>query len=68
MLDGAFRKSHANVTRWFQTIVNQPAAKEVLGDVKLADKVAKFNGMSHSSFFSDWNTIEQSAHSSFTVV
>ena len=43
VLDGAFRKSHANVTRWFQTIVNQPAAKEVLGDVKLADKVAQFN-------------------------
>lgn len=32
-----------NVTRWFQTVVNQPAAKEVLGEVKLAEKVAAFN-------------------------
>lgn len=47
VLDGAFRKSHVNLTRWFLTIVNQSAAKEVLGDVKLAEKISHFSG----SFF-----------------
>ncbi|GMT10607.1 hypothetical protein PFISCL1PPCAC_1904, partial [Pristionchus fissidentatus] len=43
VLDGAFRKANVNVTRWFQTVVNQPAAKEVLGEIKLAETVAAFN-------------------------
>ncbi|GMS80118.1 hypothetical protein PENTCL1PPCAC_2293, partial [Pristionchus entomophagus] len=43
VLDGAFRKENLNVTRWFQTVVNQAAAKEVLGEVILAEKVATFN-------------------------
>ena len=43
VLDASFRKSHVNLTRWFETVVNQPAAKEVLGDVKLAEKVAQFS-------------------------
>jgi elongation factor 1-gamma len=42
VLDAASRKEFVNVTRWFNTIVNQPQAKEVLGEVKLADKVAQF--------------------------
>lgn len=43
VLDESFRKAHVNLTRWFLTVVNQPAAKEVLGEVKLASKVAQFN-------------------------
>jgi elongation factor 1-gamma len=42
VLDAAARKEFVNVTRWFNTIVNQPQAKEVLGEVKLASKVAQF--------------------------
>ncbi|CAJ0939324.1 unnamed protein product, partial [Mesorhabditis belari] len=43
VLDAAARKEFVNVTRWFNTIVNQPQAKEVLGEVKLANSVAQFN-------------------------
>lgn len=43
VLDEAARKSFVNVTRWFRTIVNQPAVHEVLGDVTLAKSVAQFN-------------------------
>ncbi len=37
------RKPFGNVTRWFTTVVNQPQAKKVLGDVKMADKMAQFD-------------------------
>jgi len=40
VLDPNFRKSFANVTRWFTTVVNQPQVKEVLGSVTLAEKMA----------------------------
>ncbi|CAI2354690.1 unnamed protein product [Caenorhabditis sp. 36 PRJEB53466] len=43
VLDPAARKTFVNVTRWFRTIVNQTAAKEVLGEVTLATSVAQFN-------------------------
>ncbi|CAJ55245.1 putative elongation factor 1-gamma [Caenorhabditis elegans] len=43
VLDANARKSIVNVTRWFRTVVNQPAVKEVLGEVSLASSVAQFN-------------------------
>jgi elongation factor 1-gamma len=42
VFDGAVQKKLQNVTRWFNTVVNQSAVKEVLGEVKLADKPAQF--------------------------
>ncbi|KHJ83323.1 hypothetical protein OESDEN_16980 [Oesophagostomum dentatum] len=39
----ATRKKIGNVTRWFQTVVHQPAVKEVLGEVSLCDKPSQFN-------------------------
>lgn len=44
VLDDSARSKLVNVTRWFQTVVHQTAVKEVLGEVKLATKVATFNG------------------------
>ncbi|KAK6057097.1 glutathione S-transferase protein [Cooperia oncophora] len=43
VLDAAMRKKFGNVTRWFQTIMHQPAVKDVVKDVQLCDKVSQFN-------------------------
>merc|ERR1712113_1268321 len=41
VLDPAFRKPFVNVTRWFTTVVNQPHAQAVLGEVTLCNKKAE---------------------------
>jgi len=41
VLDVGFRKAFTNVNRWFITAVNQPNFKAVLGEVKLAEKMAQ---------------------------
>merc|ERR1711864_42164 len=41
VLDPAFRKPFMNVTRWFSTVVNQPNALAVLGQVVLCTKKAE---------------------------
>jgi len=41
--DEAFRKQYVNVTRWFQTVVNQPEFKKAAGEVKLCTKEGKFD-------------------------
>lgn len=38
VLDPAIRSNLVNVTRWFNTFVNQPQVKAVLGEVKLNEK------------------------------
>ena len=38
VLDPGTRKSFVNVNRWFQTFVNQPSVKAILGEVKLNEK------------------------------
>ncbi|TPX73927.1 hypothetical protein CcCBS67573_g04796, partial [Chytriomyces confervae] len=38
VFDASFRASFKNVTRWFVTCVNQTQFKDVLGEVKLAEK------------------------------
>lgn len=39
VLDAPFRKLFANTNRWFLTCVNQPQFKEVIGEVKLCEKM-----------------------------
>jgi elongation factor 1-gamma len=41
ILDPDYRKSFANVNRWFVTLINQPQFKAVLGDVVLCSKPAE---------------------------
>lgn len=38
VLDESNRKPYVNVNRWFNTCVNQPQFRRVLGDVKLCEK------------------------------
>jgi elongation factor 1-gamma len=40
VLDPGFRKAFVNTNRWFETVVNQPNWKEVLGEVVLCVKAA----------------------------
>lgn len=44
VLEPSFRQPYPNVTRWFVTCVNQPQFKAVLGEVKLCEKMAQFDG------------------------
>merc|ERR1711915_1008117 len=44
VLDDGFRKQFQNVNRWFLTMVNQPQVKAVIGEFKLCDKMAQFDG------------------------
>jgi len=43
VMDPSFRKEFINVNRWFLTIVNQKAFKDVLGTVTLCEKMAQFD-------------------------
>lgn len=43
-MDPSFRAQFVNVNRWFLTTVNQPQFKKVLGEVKLCETMAKFDG------------------------
>lgn len=38
VLDPEFRRPFGNVVRWFNTVINQPHVKSVLGDVKLCSE------------------------------
>merc|ERR1712059_135405 len=42
--------SFGNVNRWFTTIVNQPNAKAVLGEVVLCTKMAEFDAKKFAEF------------------
>jgi len=42
VLDAGFRKEHPNLTRWYTTLINQPAFKKVLGDVTLAEVAVEY--------------------------
>merc|ERR1719394_1429099 len=50
VLDAEFRKSFVNVTRWFNTVVNQPNAKAVIGQVNLCTKMAEFDAKKFAEF------------------
>lgn len=55
VLDKKTRDSLVNLTRWFTTVVNQKVVKEVIGEVKLADKVAQFNAEDYKKHSSSKN-------------
>merc|ERR1711872_570807 len=48
--DPAFRGAFGNVNRWFTTVVNQPNAKAVLGEVVLCSKEAQFDAKKFAEF------------------
>merc|ERR1719394_1513062 len=50
VLDPEFRKPFVNVTRWFSTVVNQPNAKAVVGQVNLCTKMAEFDAKKFAEF------------------
>merc|ERR1712061_673661 len=50
VLEPASRKPFVNVTRWFTTVVNQPHAKAVLGQVTLCTKMAEFDAKKFAEF------------------
>ncbi|XP_031559769.1 elongation factor 1-gamma-like [Actinia tenebrosa] len=49
VMDRAFRAPYGNVNRWFVTLVNQPQFKNILGDVKLCESMAKFDGKKYAA-------------------
>merc|ERR1712168_1010611 len=49
-MDPAFRGAFGNVNRWFSTVVNQPNAKAVLGEVVLCSKEAQFDAKKFAEF------------------
>merc|ERR1711971_1489345 len=50
VLDPSFRKPFGNVTRWFNTVVNQPNFKAVSGAVVLCTKMAEFDAKKFAEF------------------
>merc|ERR1712088_1299752 len=50
VMDPAFRGAFGNVNRWFTTVVNQPNAKAVLGEVVLCTKEAQFDSKKFAEF------------------
>jgi len=43
VLDASFRASFVNANRWFETVVNQPHVKAVVGQVSLCEQAAEFS-------------------------
>merc|ERR1711962_1900743 len=50
VIDPSFRGAYQNVNRWFTTVVNQPNAKAVLGEVVLCSKEAQFDAKKFAEF------------------
>ena len=46
VLEPSFRQAFTNTNRWFLTCINQPQFRAVLGEVKLCEKMAQFDGKS----------------------
>ena len=46
VLEPSFRQAFPNTNRWFLTCINQPQFRAVLGEVKLCEKMAQFDGKS----------------------
>ncbi|RXG59839.1 Elongation factor 1-gamma [Armadillidium vulgare] len=44
VLEPSFREPYINTNRWFMTMINQPQVKAVIGDFKLCEKMAQFDG------------------------
>jgi elongation factor 1-gamma len=43
VLEPSIREKLVNVTRWFETLVNQPEFKSVIGEFRLCEKAAQFD-------------------------
>lgn len=43
VLDPKFREPYGNVNRWFNTCINQPNFKKILGDITLCEKMSTFD-------------------------
>lgn len=56
VMDANTRKPFMNVTRWFETCINQPEFKKVLGDFKLCEKAAQFDAKKHKEYQSQAST------------
>merc|ERR1712179_547096 len=50
VFEPAFRGPFTNVNRWFTTVINQPNAKAVLGEVVLCTKMAEFDAKKFADF------------------
>jgi elongation factor 1-gamma len=48
VLEPSFRKPYSHVNRWFETVLNQPIVKSVVGSVKLCDKMAQFDAKTYA--------------------
>lgn len=44
VLEPSFRQAFPNTNRWFLTCINQPQFRAILGEVKLCEKMAQFDG------------------------
>ena len=51
VLDPGFRAPYDHVNRWFNTCINQPQFKSVLGDVQFCEKMAQFDCMCFEIFY-----------------
>lgn len=50
LLEDGCRKELVNLTRWFNTIVNQPAVKKAVGAVSLCSKASAFDGNTYKQY------------------
>jgi len=50
VLEPQLQKTYQNVTRWFNTIINQAEFKDVAGSVTLCTKMAQFDGKKYAEF------------------
>merc|ERR1719322_1118244 len=50
-MDPSFRDGFKNVNRWFNTLINQPNFKSVLGEVKFCTKMAQFDSKKYNEIY-----------------
>merc|ERR1712173_510918 len=50
VMDPSFRSAFGNTNRWFNTIINQPQVKKVIGNFKLCENMAQFDPKNFVSF------------------
>merc|ERR1712193_583985 len=48
VLSAEFRSGFPHVTRWFNTVMNQPGVKSVVGDVTMCEKEAQFDAKKYN--------------------
>ena len=48
VLEPSFRQPFINTNRWFNTIINQPQVKSVIGEFTLCEKMAQFDNKKYA--------------------